>query len=850
MFIFFSYFRLKNQLQYGHGGRHAREPDSPALTKIQYLEELVCDLETAETKLKRRVQEAERNEHALKEKMRDAETSSSRTGKVRVNGESWEQKEKQFTQEQRMKELTAQNAQLREELEVLKKDDDLDKLAKRVSELQRTEKGLRLKVNLLESQQLNPSMDLSNLMDTPEDLLRQRIRELEKLEQHQRQQVAELERDREELHEIARSDKNTIHEFSVQVRELQLQEKILKEQLHRCEQNESLLQLQCDDLSERREEQEEKLRQAQVSERSMRAQLAGVEQTHDHLSMKLEHSQEDLQNVESKLRKRIEELQKDKRELRGKCDELTDRVADLEGAELSYKQKLRNIESHETQLKTRLSELEAREGKTEQRKTDLEHINDTLNDKLHALEEEKADLLFTISDLETMREESHVEAVSVKSKIAALEQKLAESERRKVEMDSRLDEFTSKEVSMQSRLGETERRGRELQENLEVKIRAESELKKKVENLEAEFVATDEKVKSASTFEKQLQFVRQQLEFHQRARAQVDEENQRLKEKLKRYEQAVTDKTMVQVPSSELEKLRQQEKLLDDLEKSVERLEASEKSLKVAVEKLREGKDACGHEFKLQELEAKLLENSILSQAHELLKENHEETRRELSQLKSQGQHGGDVTHVLPTSSKSIQAHLAETVNLTGLKPADMMYGLERLPEFKVALRSLGARFPEAYKEFVHNLSVSTFTNSTSHVRVTTDTSMVAKDEEVITPSLATGTAVVNTPSATASVLPPGTVRAVVGGKDHELLIRELVDTLPDEEVQFQARKKSPKNNDNGSKTEGTQSTSESEVSFQYVSKIVILVLSCQAGALQFSNKLQLVERKNVRGAV
>ena len=46
-------------------------------------------------------------------------------------------------------------------------------------------------------------------------------------------QVIELEKDSEELHEIARGDKNTIHDISVQLRELQLSEKGLKEQMHR-----------------------------------------------------------------------------------------------------------------------------------------------------------------------------------------------------------------------------------------------------------------------------------------------------------------------------------------------------------------------------------------------------------------------------------------------------------------------------------------------------------------------------------------------------------------------------------------------------------------------------------------
>ena len=87
-----------------------------------------------------------------------------------------------------------------------------------------------------------------------------------------------------------------------------------------------------------------------------------------------------------------------------------------------------------------------------------------------------------------------------------------------------------------------------------------------------------------------MNFLKSQIEYHQRTQNQIDSENQRIKDKLQRYEQAVNEGSMVQIPSTELAKLRQQEQLLDGLEKSVERLEASEKSLKTAVEKLRKGK--------------------------------------------------------------------------------------------------------------------------------------------------------------------------------------------------------------------------------------------------------------------
>ena len=48
-----------------------------------------------------------------------------------------------------------------------------------------------------------------------------------------RLEVSDLEHDREELHEIARSDKNEIHELNIQLAEAQLANKNLKAQIAR-----------------------------------------------------------------------------------------------------------------------------------------------------------------------------------------------------------------------------------------------------------------------------------------------------------------------------------------------------------------------------------------------------------------------------------------------------------------------------------------------------------------------------------------------------------------------------------------------------------------------------------------
>ena len=57
-------------------------------------------------------------------------------------------------------------------------------------------------------------------------------------------------------------------------------------------------------------------------------------------------------------------------------------------------------------------------------------------------------------------------------------------------------------------------------------------------------------VKSATTLEKQISFLQGQIDYHQRTLSQVEEENNRLKDKIRRYEFASQNKSMSQIPSA------------------------------------------------------------------------------------------------------------------------------------------------------------------------------------------------------------------------------------------------------------------------------------------------------------
>jgi len=77
-------------------------------------------------------------------------------------------------------------------------------------------------------------------------------------------QVVDLERDREELHDIARKDKNIIHDQNVRIRELQLSEKNLKEQINQYDVSERSLYNKVEALEDHISKMEDRISELQV----------------------------------------------------------------------------------------------------------------------------------------------------------------------------------------------------------------------------------------------------------------------------------------------------------------------------------------------------------------------------------------------------------------------------------------------------------------------------------------------------------------------------------------------------------------------------------------------------------
>ena len=220
--------RLKNQLQYG-----GECSETEALAKIQHLEELVFDLETSERKLKRRLQDLEVNERKMTNELAEMEkaagilTSSpqdhnrlpagvtsqdheqlsgvtSSQDHDRLSG-LLEQLRRAESSERSLKEkllqgesdtvvaLRHQVAQLEQsQYSSYDREDSaaVSALRHQVAQLEQSERGLRMKLRMLESSQEMTALERdSMLINSPEAVLKRRVRQLEGMEQHMKQQV-------------------------------------------------------------------------------------------------------------------------------------------------------------------------------------------------------------------------------------------------------------------------------------------------------------------------------------------------------------------------------------------------------------------------------------------------------------------------------------------------------------------------------------------------------------------------------------------------------------------------------------------------------------------------------------
>ena len=173
-------------------GTSTQGREGDALAKIQHLEKLVFDLEANEKKLLRKNEELEERERSLKQRAINYEkdsvaAASSRTVKFKDIDDIALVEDLKA----KIRNLESREISLKDEVDKLQKGvQDPESLKSKIENCERTERALKRKIQLLEEQSASTITPLDDMLDTPEDLLRQRIQELERMEKHLRQQVS------------------------------------------------------------------------------------------------------------------------------------------------------------------------------------------------------------------------------------------------------------------------------------------------------------------------------------------------------------------------------------------------------------------------------------------------------------------------------------------------------------------------------------------------------------------------------------------------------------------------------------------------------------------------------------
>lgn len=307
-------------------------------------------------------------------------------------------------------------------------------------------------------------------------------------------QIIELEKDSEEMHSMSRRDKCTVQEQNVLIKELQLQERTLKDQLHGHELRERQLHSELDQAKDTITELEKLVAKLKATETQLNSQYEESKNSHENLMLDLESLRQKIQMTDSSYQRSTEDHDRDTQTLTIKLEGMSFRVKELEGNETALKEKTQELESRCQTLKERTSHLEMSESILQKRTGELENKNEQLLKAKHSLEEEKATMLYELSDVSVDNGNHIKELKALKGKLQENEKVLSTEGQIKGQIEQRLDDLTLEGVQLQKRIMKHEATERELKKSLTDMRNKEKHLLEQVKQLEADMTAEKDKV--------------------------------------------------------------------------------------------------------------------------------------------------------------------------------------------------------------------------------------------------------------------------------------------------------------------------------------------------------------------
>ncbi|XP_076472197.1 uncharacterized protein LOC143301638 isoform X3 [Babylonia areolata] len=607
----------------GEGSRD--QVDSSRKTKEQWLERQVADLQLAKSNLERRLHEAER-----RLAFRPRSTSASRDELLfRIE----QLQEEQGEWRKKVEDLQALNSHyLKEKLELASEKDSLEHRlqtqspgasSKEVSLLfagGRREEPVGSSGSVSEAEPStyqDPDSD-STMRDRPEDVLQKRIKELENLESYLRQQLSEVESDREQLHEITRKDKATIHEQNVRIRELMLQERNLRSQVSSLEDSERSLYNRCSELEDSISRMEDRVHELEVHERRLKELVRKLkldEEVWLSKSGDLTASMEQLSSSEVSLRKLVQDLQIEKGGLSDRVEYLEVRVKELESLETTLVQRLKNYENVEASLQSRLQHTENSEAAAHSKASELDVINMDLSARLQRAVEENAVLSQHVAQQQGQIHEMDRKLSAATDAQVSLSQHVDSLQKSEGLLQKKVREYELRDIDAQARVRELEQTEEIMKDKINQLQRNENRLKSRLVEFETVGSQVLENMPPA-----QKQQLPQQLEECQKRVVVLQRQLEAAQAEVHQSRRAEEDATSVKVPTAAWTEMRGKVALLEDAEYQMSELEKLNARLSENILQLRQGKGSCGHEVELEVLKRRLhsYQNTVQKLKHHL----------------------------------------------------------------------------------------------------------------------------------------------------------------------------------------------------------------------------------------
>ncbi|XP_060555067.1 centrosomal protein of 290 kDa-like [Ruditapes philippinarum] len=458
--------------------------------------------------------------------------------------------------------------------------------------------------------------DSPMMMDKAEDVLRQRIRELEKLEKHLKQQVSDLEADREELHGIARTDKNLIHELNVRLRELQLSQRNLQEQIKRFETSENSLYARLDELEGEMDNKDDRIRDLEILEQRLKdlvKQYKLDEKILQTKSQSLESSVKEMSEKEETLKQKVQNLETEKSAFSERSEYLQTRLKELEGAETDLAHRAKNQDNIMQTLQNTVIELETFGANAHARVVELEHINFDLQQRLHHSMTENSPLSKRTSTLQQHCDSMENELSALRDKEVQLQQENDALQKNEISLQQELKNLRMNEVALEAKVRDLEECDSVLKDKLSKLQRSENTLKYRVQELETSGIQAPSDLNSSQSSNMKLP---RTLEECQRRIIVLQSNNAELQSRLQQQDMDISgtspqevkmgSRGMVSLPQAEYQTLQRKLKVMEQTENQLEQSDLLNTHLQDTVAQLREGKDVCGHEVEIEVLRNRL----------------------------------------------------------------------------------------------------------------------------------------------------------------------------------------------------------------------------------------------------